>query len=233
MTDKPKVFFHGSPIGGIQELEPRIDPRTGRKALFVDTSLVDPEIFSLMPERHKFSKDSHTRNGKLIEGKVTGPELLNEGFIYKLKPDPNLVSEFEPGQFVVTGSTKPISSKRVSREKVMSRGWKHIKTASYPAFVDELEKIAGIARLRRILISSAKKENIIGGKVNKMIFKKHYPGLDSAGERAMSKMSRRLRKMSNKEGLAWAKKHNLTGEPRFGKDSLEKARAINPKGSLL
>ena len=128
--EKTKRFYHGSPTPGIAVLEPRKDPRTGQMALFVASDEYSPEIFSLMPKRHEFTKNHTTRKGKFVRGTVIGDMPLNEkGYVYEVEAPVSSIVERKPGRFVLTKPAEVVAIREVTREQVLARGWK-VKTAA-------------------------------------------------------------------------------------------------------
>lgn len=115
------TLYHGSPTPDIEILEPKLDPRTGKKALFVSDTPHSPEIFSLMPHRHLFTKNEITENGKFKSGDITGPELNEEGYLYELQVPKNLVEEYKPGRFVLNSPAKVNRIKKVLREEILKK----------------------------------------------------------------------------------------------------------------
>ena len=130
------TFYHGSPTPDLVALEPRKDPRTGQKAVFVSPNVYSPEIFSLMPKRHKFTKNETTRGGEFIEGEIIGKLSLNDiGYVYTVEADPESIVEQEPGSFILTAPAKVTDVRKVTKDEVLAKGWK-VKRADIRKYED-------------------------------------------------------------------------------------------------
>jgi NTP pyrophosphatase (non-canonical NTP hydrolase) len=125
-TASVKTFYHGSPTAGIKELEPKLDPRLNLMGAFVADSPYAPELFSLMPERHKAIINTVIDNGKFISGEVTVPHenWLNEkGYLYEFD-NPKSLKERAKDRYMLTEKTVPNRVKEVLLKDVLAKGWK-------------------------------------------------------------------------------------------------------------
>lgn len=118
-------FYHGSPQKGIKVLEPKLDPRLGIKGIFVADEPYGPMMFSLLQDRAQSIVNYKTEGGKFIEGEVISQKaLLEEGWLYTVDLDKEEVSERKPGRYHLTRATKVSSEKKVTKEEVLTLGWK-------------------------------------------------------------------------------------------------------------
>jgi energy-coupling factor transporter ATP-binding protein EcfA2 len=93
---------------------------------FVADSPYAPELFSLMPERHKAIINTVIDNGKFISGEVTVPHenWLNEkGYLYEFD-NPKSLKERAKDRYMLTEKTVPNRVKEVLLKDVLARGWK-------------------------------------------------------------------------------------------------------------
>jgi hypothetical protein len=120
-SKEAQTYYHGSPTADIKELEPRLDPRLNLLGGFVA-----PELFSLMPERHKATINTTTKDGKFIKGEVTIPHkgwLKEKGYLYEFD-NPKSVKERAKDRYMLTEKTTPDRVKEVYLKDVLARGWK-------------------------------------------------------------------------------------------------------------
>lgn len=120
-----KTYFHGSPNGSIEILEPRLDPRLGISGVFVADEQFGPEIFSLLKDRPNSVIKYVVEDGMFIKGGIFSPSDLNDsGWLYKIQPEDVDVKERAPGRYYITVAIKPIEKTLVKKEEILSRGWR-------------------------------------------------------------------------------------------------------------
>lgn len=124
------TLYHGSPTAGIEELEPRMDPRLGLKGVFASDEPTTPMLFSLLNDRSKSIVRALGQQG----GEVTPADgkLNDEGWLYEMQVPRSQVVERRPHRFHVTTKVKPTKVTRVTREDVEKAGWKVKQAALDP-----------------------------------------------------------------------------------------------------
>lgn len=117
------IYYHGSPIGGLNVLIPHEDQRTGICGVFVSNEPIGPSMFSLLSSRYDSEIQYTTDSGVLIRGNVITSKPLNDyGYLYQIQ------SDIEPhtnryGDVYFTQSMPCELVKIVSKEEVMELGW--------------------------------------------------------------------------------------------------------------
>jgi hypothetical protein len=106
-----------------------------------------PEVFSLMPARHKFTKNETTEGGKFVKGEILGRLPLNkEGYLYTVSPDPKDIVEWKPGRFYSRAPVKVTEVEKVRLKDVLAKGWE-VKIKEKRA----MSKQASVKKLKRVL----------------------------------------------------------------------------------
>ena len=118
-----KIFYHGSPTPNIKVLEPRLDLRLGIKGLFVADEPFEPMMFALLPVRARATVNYRTKEGIFIEGQVITPEINEEGWLYTVEVEDEIVQERKPGRFHLSAPVKVINAEKVFRKDVLKLGW--------------------------------------------------------------------------------------------------------------
>lgn len=100
-----------------------MDPRLGINGLFVADEPFGPMMFALLPIRAHAMVDYTTKDGKFIEGKVVSSMIHDEGWLYEIEVEDDMVVEGEPGRFYLAAPVKVSKTKRVLKEDVLKLGW--------------------------------------------------------------------------------------------------------------
>jgi hypothetical protein len=119
-----KIFYHGSPTPDIKVLEPRMDQRLGIEGLFVADEPFGPMMFALLPVRAHATVNYTTKDEKFIEGKVTTSAINEEGWLYTLEAEDEIIKERKPGRFHLIAPVKVIKTEKVLKGDVLKLGWK-------------------------------------------------------------------------------------------------------------
>jgi len=142
--------YHGSPTGGIKELEPRVDPRTGKKALFASPLLEHAAVHSILPDRANTRIAFNTKDGKFTGGVALSPvPFLDEGYLYDLgdtKGRPlGKKHEGRDSTTVTFGrKVKPVANHKITRKDVENLGWFLGDSNAYDLYVAPSEKTAAM-----------------------------------------------------------------------------------------
>ncbi len=118
-----KTFYHGSPTPDIKVLEPRLDPRLGIEGLFVADEPFGPMMFSLLPVRAHAIVNYTTKDGKFIEGKVTTPQINEEGWLYTLEAEDHIIEQRRPGRYHLTAPVNVVKIEMITKVNVLELGW--------------------------------------------------------------------------------------------------------------
>ena len=118
-----KTFYHGSPTPNIKILEPRFDPRLEMEGLFVADEPFGPMMFALLPVRAHATVNYETVKGEFIKGKVVTPAINDEGWLYTVIVEDDIVVERKEGRFHLTAPVKVSDVKKVTKDEVLKLGW--------------------------------------------------------------------------------------------------------------
>ena len=118
-----KTFYHGSPTPNIKILEPRLDPRLGIEGLFVADEPFGPMMFALLPIRAHAIVNYTTKDEKFIKGKVVTPKINEEGWLYTLEAEDEIIKERKPGRFHLVAPAKVIRVEKILIADVLKLGW--------------------------------------------------------------------------------------------------------------
>ena len=124
------ILYHGSPVGGLQILEPKFDPRLGIEGIFVSDEPFGPMMFSLLPESAKADVDYQTKDGEFISGTVQAPSFNKTGFLYTVEVPKDSIQSLQSGELFLSEPASIQGKRSVSEEEVVRLGWKMEKVLS-------------------------------------------------------------------------------------------------------
>lgn len=118
-----KRYFHGSPVPGLTVLEPKLDPRLKMNGVFVADEPYGPMMFALLPARAHAQVNYTTKEGKFIEGQVVTPAINDEGWLYTLEAEDEIIKEAESVGYYLIAPIKVVNAEKVSKDEVEKLGW--------------------------------------------------------------------------------------------------------------
>ena len=126
---KELTLWHGSPTADLKELEPRFDPRTKEKAVFLKGDRESAAAYALLPSRHDSNVNYSTHGGKFSGGKVQfSTQPIDAGWLYEFRVPENSADKVK-SSYLFRSKLTPHAVHKVTRQDAEQMGWQFEKKA--------------------------------------------------------------------------------------------------------
>lgn len=139
------ALYHASTRPGLKEIEPRLDPRTGEKAIFTKTYKEGTAPFALAGQSSYGNISHSTRAGKFTGGKAeVRKQLAEEGWIYEIHVPSDKAEKHSENTYLLREKATPTAIHKITRQEAEAMGWKFEKKAEYAKGLPDKKKTTPI-----------------------------------------------------------------------------------------
>ena len=139
------TLYHASTRPGLREIEPRLDPRTGEKAIFAKTYKEGTAPFALAGQSSYGNISHSTKAGKFTGGKAeVRKQLAEEGWIYEIHVPSGKAEKHSENTYLLREKATPSAIHKITRQEAEAMGWKFEKRAEYAKGLPDKKKTSPV-----------------------------------------------------------------------------------------
>jgi len=139
------TLYHASTRPDLKEIEPRLDPRTGEKAIFAKTYKEGTAPFALAGQSSYGNISHSTKAGKFTGGKAeVRKQLADEGWIYEIHVPSDKAEKHSENTYLLREKATPSAIHKITRQEAEAMGWKFEKKAEYAKGLPDKKKTSPV-----------------------------------------------------------------------------------------
>ena len=139
------TLYHASTRPDLKEIEPRLDPRTGEKAIFAKTYKEGTAPFALAGQSSYGNISHSTKAGKFTSGKAeVRKQLAEEGWIYEIHVPSGKAEKHSENTYLLREKATPSAVHKITRQEAEAMGWKFEKKAEYAKGLPDKKKTSPV-----------------------------------------------------------------------------------------